>query len=536
MPQSHLLIASRYSIALALLAAAGTGHAQAAGAQKQAPQITEAEAEAQRAYEVALAKAEAQRNYDIAVAAAEAERRKAIALARGAQSADQVGSTGPAPRVERAGPAPADGAPRPTSTLGGQTQVANTPPEECDAQQRTAQGIVRRPNVYAHSCLNLRKWSDYAVPALNTTLSIGSANDVAELIGSFSLYRREPVGAGGDSYSFTRWQARGGALIPVDKAGGTTAAFADLSKVDPFKRVGWLLGLEWRSGAEAKTSDLNAKVHTMLAKAQRDCVDAANAQNLIGDGQAVGTGGVPANCRAEQLHVWMAGDKTRANTYWAMVVDDLWGKKPKTELFFGLEGRIVPYQLEYLPLKDDGLTGDTLITGSPFDGTGTLIKANFREFDRPRYSVKLYGGGVAGDLGWGGSLTYRRVVDQPKGTKDVVLCPPSTANGVTCGTQQIARPYESEGFVVGARVSGKIQRILFLPEAGIEMKVSYATDLNQIGFDAPLYLLADKDGKATGGLRLGCTGDGTTSAGYKIKGECKASVFIGTSFALRGAP
>ncbi|MCA1196881.1 hypothetical protein K9B35_02780 [Sphingomonas sp. R647] len=521
---------------------AGTAQAQIASP------IAAAEAEAQRNYEIAVAKAEAQRKYEIAVAEAEAERRKAIALARGGGAPGPVAAG--VPPVDRAIAAPvaspvhATAPVQPMPAQAGPVPAPQAASGECDAAQRTAAGIVRRPNIYAQKCLKLQKLRDYAIAAdgkysaagLNANLSIGSANDVAEVVGSYSLNKRVPWGDGPESYSFTRWQFRGGLLVPVDKSGGTTAAFADLTEVEAFKRVGGLLGVEWRWGGETKVADLNTKVAAMLTKARQDCEAAAKARDASSDGLTESPDGDLPNCRDANLNSWMAKDTPRANGYWAMVSDHLWGKKPTTERFLGVEGRIVPYQLKYLPLKDPGLTGDTLLTGSPFDNNGDLIQANFRELDRARYSVKLYAGGVEGDLGFGGSLTYRRIVDQPKGTKDAVLCPPSTANGALCAAQQIARPYESEGWVVGGRIAGKIQPVLFLPEMGMEMKVSYATDLNQIGFDAPLYLLADKEGKASGGLRLGCTGDGTTQAGYTIKGECKASVFIGTSFTLRGAP
>jgi len=521
---------------------AGTAQAQIA-----AP-MAEVEAEAQRNYEIAVAKAEAQRRYEIAVAEAEAERRKAIALARGGDAPGPVAAG--VPPVDRAIAAPAANTVQATASVqpmpaqAGPVATPQVISGKCDAAQRTAAGIVRRPNVYAQDCLELQKWRDYAIGAdgkysaagLNANLSIGSANDVAEVVGSYSLNKRVPLGNGPDSYSFTRWQFRGGVLVPVDKSGGTTAAFADLTEVEAFKRVGGLLGVEWRWGGETKVADLNTKVAAMLTKARQDCEAAARVRDASGDGLTESPDGNLQNCRDANLNSWMAKEKQRAYGYWAMVSDDLWGKKPTTERFLGVEGRIVPYQLRYLPIRDPGLTGDTLLASSPFDANGMLIDANFRDFDRARYSVKLYAGGVEGDLGFAGSLTYRRIVDQPKGTKDAVLCPPSTASGVVCAAQQIARPYESEGWVVGGRIAGKIQRVLFLPEMGMELKVSYATDLNQIGFDAPLYLLADKDGKASGGLRVGCTGDGATSAGYAIKGECKASVFIGTSFTLRGAP
>jgi hypothetical protein len=542
MPQSYAFGTSFASIALILSARAGTAQAHIA-----AP-MTEAEAEAQRNYEIAVAKAEAQRRYDIAVAEAEAERRKAIALAQGGVAPAMAGEVGAAPAVVRATagtagtPVHADAQPEVRRAADG--GAATSSQAECGAAQRTVAAIVRDPNYYAHECLSLNKWSDYSAGAsgsfsaagLNTTLSIGSANDVAEVIGTYSQNMRDPQGDGPTSYSFKRWQFRGGVLVPVDKSGGTTAAFADLTEVEAFKRVGGLLGVEWRWGGETKVADLNTKVAAMLTKARQDCEAAAKARDASGDGLTESPDGNLPNCRDANLNSWMAKDTPRANSYWAMVSDHLWGKKPTTERFLGVEGRIVPYQLKYLPLKDPGLTGDTLLTGSPFDNNGDLIQANFRELDRARYSVKLYAGGVEGDFGFGGSLTYRRIVDQPKGTKDAVLCPPSTANGALCAAQQIARPYESEGWVVGGRIAGKIQPVLFLPEMGMEMKVSYATDLNQIGFDAPLYLLVDKEGKASGGLRVGCTGDGTTQAGYTIKGECKASVFIGTSFTLRGAP
>ncbi|MFN4097774.1 MAG: hypothetical protein ACK4GG_13480 [Sphingomonas sp.] len=529
-------------------AVAGTAQAQTAAAKP----VTEAEAEAQRNYEIAVANAEAQRKYEIAVAVAEAERRKALALARGEAlpSAAREGA-GARPSTDRAPDrvtAPATGT---AVDAGTPAQMAGTDGGSgagaqggCDSAKLSAAAIVRKPNDYAHNCLGLNRISDYAKTAsnnysaagLNTTLSIGSANDVAEVIGSYSLNRRRPWGTGPESYSFSRWQFRLGALIPVDKTGGTTAAFADLTQTQAFKRLGAMGGVEWRWGGETKVADLEIKVAAMLAKAKKDCEAAAKEQGLAGDGQAERPDGGAANCRDAKLHAWMKADTARANGYWAMVADDLWGKKPTSEMFVGVEGRWVPYQLNYLPLRDPGMTGDTLLSGSPFDAAGDLIKANFKEFDRARYSVKMYAGGVEGNTSWAGSLTYRRIVDQPKEGKDVVLCPPSTANGVLCAAQQVARPYESEGWVVGGRMATKIQPFLFLPEIGMELKLSYALDLKQIGFDAPIYLLSDKEGKASGGLRLGCTGDGKTPAGYEIKGECKASVFIGTNFTLRGVP
>lgn len=500
----------------------------------------EAAAAAQRAYDIAVATAEAQRRYDLAIATAEAQRKYEISKVK-PQIASSPGEAPQAvpPNVPRLNVPPGDPLP-PSASDANKARLEEIGASRCKADATSAEAIARDPNRYARECLLLERWADYTVAGLNANLSLGAVNDVAEVLGTYSIYKRQPRGSNAGEFSFTRWQFRGGPIVPLDKSGGTTAAFANLTEAQAFKRVGGLLGIEWRTGTKSATSvELTSQVQKMLVKAQRDCEEARRSTDLklAGGGTIDGVDPAPEGCLGSSLQQWMAADKTKArsNTYWSMVADDVWGRKPKSELFVGVEGRLLPYQLKYVPLRDPANTGDSLLTGSPFDVAGTIPDANNREFDRPRYSIRMYGGGVEGLFGWGGSLTYRRTIDQPKGTKDVTLCPPSAAASV-CTVAQIARPYESEGWVVGGRMAGMIPRFAFLPETGIELRVSYATDLNQIGFDAPLYLLADKDGKATGGLRVGCTGDGKTSSGFVIKGECKATIFIGTSFALRGAP
>lgn len=496
-------------------------------------------AEAQRAYDIAVGAAEAKRRYDVAVATAEAQRKfdlaQAKAEARRLQDLSSAAVVAPPPG--KVPEVPRREQPRPSSYDVNQVRLGLIGPSRCDANATSAEAIARDPNRYASACLGFDEWRDYAVAGLNSTLSIGAANDVVEAVGSYSIYKRQPQGAAADKYSFTRWQFRGGPLVPLDKSGGTTAAFADLTEAQPFKRVGGLLGLEWRSGHDATTAGLTASAQKMLAKAQRDCEEHHNEAVLaLSGGGAIGEpADFPAVCRGRKLQDFMA-EPARRNTYWNMIADDLWGKKPNSEFFIGVEGRYLPYRIKYLPLRDTALTGGTLLTESPFDISGSIPDANMREFNKPRYSVKLYAGGVDGSFGWGGSLTHRRVADQPKGTNDVTLCPPSATVATVCPLAKISRPYDSDGWVVGGRLAVKIPRLLFFPEAGVELKVSYAADLNQVAFDAPVHLLADKDGKAMGGVRVGCTGDGKTELGYVIKGECKASVFIGTIFALRGVP
>jgi len=538
MQPGYLLRSLYYTAALIDPASISATTVQARDSVKLAPQASIGNAEAQKKYDIAIAAAKAKRDFDIAVATAEAQRKFEIlqAEAQAPRSPDPSASAVTAPPPEPISMAPRDELPSSSPYGANQARLSEIGASRCDAGITSAEAIARDPNRYASECLEFDEWRDYSVTGLNGTLSIGTGNDVAEVLGSYSIYKRQPRGTAADRFSFSRWQIRGGPLVPLDKSGGTTAAFADLTEAQPFRRAGGLLGFEWRSGQDATSADLTKAAQKMLVKAQQDCEDYQKEMLLI-----VSEGGRreledTTACIGKKLQKTFMADSARRNTYWDMIADDLWGKKPKSEFFIGIEGRYLPYRQKYLPLRDTALTGDVLLTSPPFDAGGSIPDANMREFSKPRYSAKLYGGGTEGNFGWGGSLSYRRVVDQPKGTNDVTLCPPSAPIAAVCTTAKISRPYDSEGWVVGGRLAGKLPRFAFLPEAGVELRVSYAADLQQVAFDAPLHFLVDKDGKAMGGLRFGCTGDGETERGYVVKGECKASVFIGTSFVVRGSP
>lgn len=483
-------------------------------------------------------------------AAARAEAQRALDAAdlaiKAAQEAVRVAGGAPSPTPVRREP--------PMLTPGdvNEARLAEIGPERCKATANTAEAIARLPGRYVLECLRLDSFDKYDVTSLNAQIGFGSGNDTAEVVPSYTYFWRKPVEADASEFSFSRLQLKGGIVVPLDKQGGTTAAFANLTEAQPFKRLGFVVGLEYGFNGRAKVADLTTVAQKMLAAAQRDCLAQQTETTLqLASGEPAPTAkepGVDADAKANpcvgtNLNTWMRSDRARQNKYFSAIDAALWGKKPKSELYVGFEYRQFPRSQDYLPLVDPAGLGTPLVSAPVFaigasgQPSASLDETKLIKFSSNIFSAKAYAGGINGDVGWAGSLSYRRAIEFPKGVVDQVVCQPGTSPVPRCVTAYIGAPYTTEGWVVGGRLAVKLPRFAFLPGSGAEVRLSYATDLEQFGIDAPLYLLSDEKGTALGGIRFGCTTDGRTDKDFVIKkGECKVSVFVGTKFELRGLP
>jgi hypothetical protein len=507
-------------VSVAAAGAAGAQNSDLEQARAALAQAAAARAEAQRALDAA----------DLAIKAAQA----AIGAVEGRGTAGAQGDP-PAPTPGKVNNARLD--------VIGQTR--------CLANATSAEAIARKPNRYVLECLELDAFTKYDVGSLNAQIGFGTGNDTAEVFPSYSFYWRKPVEANASAFSFSRLQLKGGLVVPLDKQGGTTAAFANLTQAEPFKQLGFGLGFEYGFNGRAKVADMTAVAQKMLAAAQRDCMAERTATTLQLAGGGMAETQLAADpdfdpnvmpCVGKNLNTWMKSNQTRQNKYFSAIDADLWGKKPKSELFVGFEYRRFPRSQTYLPLVDPAGLGTPLVSAPVFtvvDGQpiATLDKKNLINFASSIFSAKAYAGGINGEIGWGGSISYRRLIEFPKDVVDQTICQPGATPIPRCITSYIGAPYVSEGWVVGGRLAAKLPRFAFLPGGGVEIRLSYATDLKQLGVDVPLYLLSDDKGTALGGVRFGCITDGKTDKDFVIKkGECKISAFIGTKFELRGAP
>lgn len=106
-----------------------------------------------------------------------------------------------------------------------------------------------------------------------------------------------------------------------------------------------------------------------------------------------------------------------------------------------------------------------------------------------------------------------------------VLCPVSAVSPVTCLSGAVGAPRAVERLITSAewRRQMDTDHPLFR-RIGVSPQFAYDHESDEYGFDLPIYLVPNGDGRLIGGLRLGYTSEDD---------EWVAGVFVGAPFSLR---
>lgn len=398
--------------------------------------------------------------------------------------------------------------------------------------------IVDDPNSFHQRCLGLTEFSDFDTVDLNLQAQGSSDGGTIAVLPSYTwrwgprINPLENAGGFGTRY----FKVIGGIRAPIDP-GQKTASFADLTEPEIVSGVQGVLGAEIGGTVGRRSlSHYTEGVRKALLKARADCV-ASRIGEVVGDplspsllsssrDEAV------RSCEGAGLSEWMAADADRRKVYYRTIVQPIWNVSDGLRYYVGVQGTYAKPEYEFFPLSDPAMTGFPTITDLPAEfpkGASTLSEET--------YSLKGYGGLVLDDFASIGlAASYRRDFAFPSGSADQTLCNETAASFTLCYDKNIAPPYELEGFVLGGRLGFDIPRQGFLPPFAIELKPSYALDVEQFGIQGSLFFLANAEGKQKGGVVVGCTDEVTTRHGFALKGDCKASLFFGTTFSLDGRP
>ncbi|NYT40707.1 hypothetical protein HZY97_08060 [Sphingomonas sp. R-74633] len=404
-------------------------------------------------------------------------------------------------------------------------------------------GSDRGVNAFVYHCLGLTRATDYeTITNLSLQFTGTKSNDKAELVigrtaraikwakasdgsdgivSTYNLYRLGTFGSAGSN----------GEVPLVDL---TTSNFAS--------GIGVLAGFEWGRTRAVPLTKWRTDIHDGIAKARQECIaahaviDPLTDPNATSDQPPLLAANPLPSCEGKALATWMS-DSKRANQYWNDIVAPLWGYKKDPEIFMGVEGRYAFQDLSYYPVKDPK--------------TNTVIATTWPaavEIHPEPYSVKLYGGfnwQVGSEkhrmatLGLTGSLSYRREVDFIDGTAGKTICMPAAtgANFEICETdKRLAPPYSTTGFVGGVALNLQFKRFWYLPPIALSPRLTYAVDTKRFGYEVPVFLLTDDNGKLNSGFKFTCRLKGETPEGFELKRSCNINLFIGGSFGIGQTP
>lgn len=421
-------------------------------------------------------------------------------------------------------------------------ELSGSGEDPCTSDQTDPDLVVNDPNLFQR-CIGLGRWRDFPQSELNINLAATSETTI-DVIPSYTRYYRSPF-TDGEAFNWY-WKVLGGVSVKLD-SGKKSATFADLTKFEASRGIEYVGGLEIGFGPRRSRSDFLADARRGLLAARRACIayyssdPEADPLVLPAPGQPGSThtvlrtpSDVVSKCTGTALTSWIAVDPERREIYYKSIVKPQWGYGKANSLYFGAEGRLSEPELSFFPLHDPASTGMPLIRTLPpnFPKDASNVTPTL-------FSVIGYAGTVLGNrVGLSASLSYGRRADFLKDYKDVSVCAPQQPEAafLKCASINTAPPYVSEGWAIGGRAALAIGRFLFFPEMGLETKLSYRFDIDQFGIQVPFLTFLDDKGKTTAGVLLGCTTDGETANGFKIDGDCRASLFVGSSFKLAGRP
>lgn len=414
-------------------------------------------------------------------------------------------------------------------------------PDTC----RNAAAVVESANSFQLDCLGLKRLRDWNTADMNIQVAGSSEGGVIDVVPSYTFRWRDPVGSGAYAAHRSSYLRLSAGIRAAVGEGSEDATFANLAESELTPGVAGLFGIEY--GIHRRRLDRNQdpenpglfeSTQAAIRKARRECFAhhlAATAAGEAAPKAADGTALVP--CEGQHFRSWLSDD-ARRDGYYRSIVKPLWGVDDVPAFFVGATGFYGRNQYEFFPLEDPANTGATLLTSLPtkFPDEGST------KLDRDVFSFGGYlGGGWGSATGVGfsaaASMTYRRLLafpDSPRATEDQQVCPPSGTPIVRCFEVNVAPPYELEGWVAGLRLGLRLPHLGFIPSAAVEARFTYSLEEEQWGVRVPIYFISDTTGAPNGGVVVACTGEGRTAAGYELKGDCKASLFVSTSFKLHG--
>lgn len=412
--------------------------------------------------------------------------------------------------------------------------------EVCIIDAEAPGRILKDPNNFHQTCLDLKKFKDFEVASLNLQYQGSNDSSLISIIPSYTKRFRTPLrGEGGDPTSYrTRYETYGAGIRVAIDPGKKTATFADLTTPEIASGVQGVLNFEMGGTVGHRPiSDFTKPLQKTLQQAREACItekrSALSFTTTMSYNSDVDR--LIESCQGDNLSIWMSKEESavRANEYYRSIVQPLWNHKKGLRYYLGLQGTYAKPEYSFFPLSDPAATGivptiDTL----PDEFPGGAAKLS-----EETYSIKGYGGIIFDDdFSLGVALSYRRDFAFPKNTEKQTVCNETPAAFTRCFTQNIAPPFELDGIVVGGRFAAQLPRLGFLPSLGIELKPSYALDVEQLGLQASIYFANGSDGKQQGGIIVGCTSNGETANGFALEEDCRASLFFGTSFSLDSRP
>lgn len=406
------------------------------------------------------------------------------------------------------------------------------------SEDGTDEGI----NAFVYHCLGLVRATDYEnVTNLSAQFATTKGTERIEAVVTRTARALKAATLKGEpalAASYNRYSLGG-----FGAAGSNgEAPLIDLTTSNFASGVGVLAGFEWGRMPAKSTTELEAAIHSGIAKARQECVTA----NMIADPLTAKDVKLSdharlavdqlAKCEGDALAEWMS-EKKRANQYWTDIVAPLWGYKGIPESFVGIQASYAFQDLSYRPVIDPK-TGAVIVTSLP----------DPVEIHPEPYSLKAYGGfnrplkfgdEVEGTYGLTGSITYRREVDFIKANIGKTICQPAGPGAAfdICETdQKLAAPYDTSGFVGGIALNLQSRRFWYLPPIAISPRLTYAFDTERLGLEIPVFLLTDADGKLNSGFKVTCRFRGETSEGLELKKSCGVNLFVGTSFEIGKTP
>lgn len=401
-------------------------------------------------------------------------------------------------------------------------------------------------NDFTARCLGMSALDALTLIDFSGRILATSVASNAEIVPSYARYQRTLLEDGRIRASYHRWRI--GASVPLDKD-GKSATFADLSQPN-LNEFGVIGGYEY-GRVRVRRREFQRRAGDALANARRDCLE----NKLISPAdEPFGKGGgatvrmrdrdaAIAECEGAALRTWMAA---RKEAYFATVIKPQWKPRADPSLYGGIEGRYAPNaRRSFFALSDPALTGGTPITQLP-----PTFPAGASAITRDLYSVRLYLGtsfllstdrsgadiGKEKEAAFDGSISYRRDLQFVAGTQDRTICPITAGSIARCASVNTAAPYELRGWVVSGRFAAHLPVKLFGPDAGVELRTSYAFDIDQVGVELPVYAFIESDGATKAGVALNYTDSGMTKAGLRLPGAFKLSFFLGRKFRLSGRP
>lgn len=288
---------------------------------------------------------------------------------------------------------------------------------------------------------------------------------------------------------------------------------------------GWGLtgGYEFGRTQSRTVEDATKLIAAYLDSARKDCVNELSAVGVrkadTGKIVLADRREIAERCDGEQLTEWMR-DGSRRKKYYDAFSAAVFRPEKVRAAYGGLNGSVAFPRFEYVPLAN---LPSGPVTGQPSEPTALKV-------DKTSYELRAYAGGYttehfAMELG----LSHRRTFEQ---SSKSTICPVGTTGYLNCFDIRTVAPSELRGVVADLRLALELNFPL-ISKLGIVVTPSYEFDANRWNANGALFFAVDDSGKLTSGLSARCKGKGVDRGGKALKEDCKAEVFISTSFSVR---